>query len=312
MIIIDCKGIGKTYKGSSQPALHDLNLEVESHSIFGFLGPNGAGKTTSIKILTGLMKPTTGSARVDGVEVLMNSMALRSRIGYLGQEASLYKWMKGRELLHFVAGIFEVPVKERKERVELLLDMSGLAKAAGRKISTYSGGMIQRLGIAQALVSKPKVLFLDEPTSSLDPIGRKEVLEFIQNLHHETTVFMSTHILSDVERVCKHVGILHQGKLLVCDKLETLKNRFATNICEVEFDNENDLEKFNLYLKVHSPFKIKTTDWCTGVFLNNMREDCMLIQKIISDLQLFTRRVEIKDATLEDIFVELVKPTEKP
>lgn len=311
MIIIDCKGIGKTYKGSSHPALQDLNLEIESHSIFGFLGPNGAGKTTSIKILTGLMKPTTGSARVDGVEVVMNSMALRSRIGYLGQEASLYKWMKGRELLHFVAGIFEVPVKERKTRVELLLEMSGLAKAAGRKISTYSGGMVQRLGIAQALVSKPKVLFLDEPTSSLDPIGRKEVLEFVQNLHHETTVFMSTHILSDVERVCKHVGILNQGKLLVSDNLETLKNRFATNVCDVEFDNETDWVTFNQHLSKNTTLKSKNSPLCTGVFLNKTREDCMLIQKIISDLQLFTRRVEITDATLEDIFVELVKPTEK-
>lgn len=312
MIIIDCKGIGKTYKGSAHAALQDLNLEIESHSIFGFLGPNGAGKTTSIKILTGLMKPTTGTARVDGVEVAMNSMALRSRIGYLGQEASLYKWMKGRELLHFVAGIFEVPVKERKARVELLLEMSGLTKAAGRKISTYSGGMVQRLGIAQALVSKPKVLFLDEPTSSLDPIGRKEVLEFVQNLHHETTVFMSTHILSDVERVCKHVGILNQGKLLVSDKLDTLKNRFATNICEVEFDNDTDWEKFNQHLNTNTTLKFKTSPLCTGVFLNKTREDCMHIQKIISDLQLFTRRVEITDATLEDIFVELVKPTEKP
>ncbi len=307
MTIIRCHSLSKTYKGNSFPSLENLTLEVAEHSVFGFLGPNGAGKTTTIKILTGLMSPSAGEAWIDGEKVLRNSLKLRSRIGYLGQEATLYKWMKGRELLLFVAALFGMKPKEKNARVDLLLEMSGLKDVAHNKISSYSGGMVQRLGIAQALVSKPKVLFLDEPTSSLDPIGRKEVLEFVSNLKHETTVFMSTHILSDVERVCNFVGILNKGKLLSCDKLENLKSKYATNLCEVACNDNNEAEKLALIIKEKTNLTHKRTDSNLNIFLTDIHNQYRDILKLIYDCDIKTKRIEIKNASLEDIFVELVK-----
>jgi len=305
--MIKCVSLAKTYKGNPSPSLDNLNLEVAEHSVFGFLGPNGAGKTTTIKILTGLMKPSSGDAWIDGENVIKNSLQLRSRIGYLGQEATLYKWMKGKELLLFVAALFGMSTKEKKERVDMLLEMSGLKDVAHKKISSYSGGMVQRLGIAQALVSKPKVLFLDEPTSSLDPIGRKEVLEFISNLKLETTVFMSTHILSDVERVCNYVGIINKGKLLSCDKLENLKSKYATNICEVECGNNAEALKLSLIIKEKSNLTFKISGSNLSVFLTDINNQYRDILKLIYTNEIVTNKIEIKNASLEDIFVELVK-----
>ena len=310
MTIINCNNISKLYIENQQLAVDKLSLEVNEHSVFGFLGPNGAGKTTTIKILTGLMKPTSGEAWIAGEKVVKNSIALRSKIGYLGQESAMYKWMKGKELLMFVGEIFGLNKKENELRASFLLEMSGLSVAANKRIASYSGGMVQRLGIAQALVSKPKVLFLDEPTSSLDPIGRKEVLEFIYNLKNETTVFMSTHILSDVERVCDHVGILNNGKLLACEKLEDLKSKFSTNVCEVEFEMDTSFESFIISLKEEINLNNKIAENIVTVYLNDVKREYTQILRILSTLNLNVKRVEITHASLEDIFVELVKTAE--
>ena len=196
-------------------ALSGLDLSVKENTVFGFLGPNGSGKTTTIKILTGLMKPTSGEATVAGEEVKANSIRLRQKIGYLGQEPRMYGFMRGMELLVFVGKVFGFSHVESKKRAGELLDIAGLSEAANKKISAYSGGMLQRLGIAQALMGKPDVLFLDEPTSALDPMGRKKILEFIMHLKKDITIFMSTHILSDVERICDAVAIIDKGKLVI-------------------------------------------------------------------------------------------------
>jgi len=311
MTIINCHNISKLYKETGQLALDNLTLEMEAHSVFGFLGPNGAGKTTTIKILTGLMQPTSGEAWIASEKVEKNSIALRSKIGYLGQEPAMYRWMKGKELLMFVGDIFGLSKSENRTRASMLLEMSGLTAAANKKIASYSGGMVQRLGIAQALVSKPEVLFLDEPTSSLDPIGRKEVLEFIYNLKNETTVFMSTHILSDVERVCDHVGILNNGKLLACEKLEDLKNKFSTNVCQIEFEMGSNFESFINALKGEHILNYKISENIATVNLMHIQKEYKQILGLLSTLNMDVKRVEITHASLEDIFVELVKTAEK-
>jgi ABC-2 type transport system ATP-binding protein len=229
-----CKSFGEVR------ALDGLTLSVESGTVFGFLGPNGAGKTTAIRILTGLARAGDGRAWVDGVEVVFraaNRRQVAERIGYLPQEPAFYAWMTARELLDYVGQVFGLSGAERQARTQELLELVGLEEAARRRVGGFSGGMRQRLGVAQALVNRPKVLFLDEPVSALDPAGRKELLVLIERLRGRCTVFMSTHILADVERVCDTVGIINRGKLVVKAPQEELIERYATPAFEVEVES---------------------------------------------------------------------------
>ncbi|HET9436043.1 MAG TPA: ABC transporter ATP-binding protein [Candidatus Limnocylindrales bacterium] len=194
-------------------AVTDLDLDVPAGSIYGFLGPNGAGKTTVLKVLAGLIRPTSGTASVAGIPLAAGE-AYRHGVGYLAQEPRFYDWMTGREVLEFVASLAPDASATDRAWIDRILATVGLADAAGRRTSTYSGGMRQRLGIAQALVTRPSVLLLDEPVSALDPIGRREVLDLMAELKGETTVFYSTHILDDVQRVSDRVAILDRGRLV--------------------------------------------------------------------------------------------------
>ncbi len=213
-------------------AVTALTLEVPEGSIFGFLGANGAGKTSTIKVLAGLSEPTAGSASVSGVPVTGDGEH-RRHLGYLGQEPRFYDWMSGRQTLEYVAGFHGQERTASRQRVDELLVLVGLADAADRKTKTYSGGMRQRLGIAQALVGRPAVVMLDEPVSALDPIGRRDVLELMARLRGETTVFYSTHILDDVQRVSDHVAILDHGRLVTAAPTKELMASFTRGVLEV-------------------------------------------------------------------------------
>jgi ABC-2 type transport system ATP-binding protein len=208
---ISTAGLTKHYPGV--PALTDLSLDVPEGSIYGFLGPNGAGKSTTIKLLAGLTRPTRGTAQVGGIPVSAGA-DYRREVGYLAQEPRYYDWMTGRETLRFVASLYDGDRRPDAAQIGNILDRVGLADAADRRTGDYSGGMRQRLGIGQALVGRPSVLLLDEPVSSLDPFGRREVLELMEQLKGETTIFFSTHILEDVQRVSDHVAILDAGRLV--------------------------------------------------------------------------------------------------
>ncbi|HTS14572.1 MAG TPA: ABC transporter ATP-binding protein, partial [Candidatus Sulfotelmatobacter sp.] len=203
-------------------ALDRLDLSVPQGSIFGLLGPNGAGKTTALRILTGLARPSEGQASVGGVPVGLDRPELWRGIGYLDQDPRFYGWMRGRELLELVGRLYGLRGSDLSSRVDELLERTGLAGAADRRIGGYSGGMRQRLGIAQALLHRPPVLFLDEPVSSLDPEGRRDLLALIAGLRGDATVVFSTHVLADVERVCDRVAILHRGRLITEGPLEEL------------------------------------------------------------------------------------------
>jgi ABC-2 type transport system ATP-binding protein len=192
--------------------LHGISFGVREGEIFGFVGPNGAGKTTTLKILMGLIRPSGGQARVLGHDV--RETAFRRHVGFLPENPYFYDFLTGSEFLHFYARVSGVPRKAREARVATLLAWVGLAHAANRRLRTYSKGMLQRVGIAQALVHDPAVVFLDEPMSGLDPLGRKEIRDLILRLHAEgKTVFMNTHILSDVEMLCDRVAIIVKGAI---------------------------------------------------------------------------------------------------
>ncbi len=208
-----CTGLSRSF-GEVQ-ALKNLTLSVPYGSIYGFLGRNGAGKTTTIWILAGLAQPTSGSAWVAGIEATRPDSNARKYIGYLPQNPAFYRWMTPIEYLDYAAQLFDIDTKTRKDRISEMLQLVDLKNAARRRIGGFSGGMVQRLGIAQALIHSPQILFLDEPTSSLDPAGRYEILELIANLRGKVTVFFSTHILTDVERICDRVAIIHKGEVII-------------------------------------------------------------------------------------------------
>jgi ABC-2 type transport system ATP-binding protein len=229
---IRTRGLAKRYGAIT--ALEGLDLDVPAGSVFGLLGPNGAGKTTAIRLLTGLAHPTSGSASVAGVAVGSPGDALQRRIGYLDPDPRFYGWMSGRDLLRFVGRLHGLSGAGLRSRVDEMLGLVGLTDAARRSIGGYSGGMRQRLGIGQALLARPAVLFLDEPVSSVDPEGRRDILKIVEGLRGSTTVFLSTHILADVERVCDRVAILDFGRLVIEAPIDELLERYAQPIFTIE------------------------------------------------------------------------------
>ncbi|HEX8386730.1 MAG TPA: ABC transporter ATP-binding protein [Rubricoccaceae bacterium] len=211
---VQTEGLAKTY-GGKRPvvALHPLTLTVGPGEVFGLLGPNGAGKTTFVKLLLGLVKPTAGTAEVLGVDV--GRPEARVPTGYLPEGHRFPPFLTGREALALLARMHGVSEADRDARAPVLLDQVRLSDAADRRVGTYSKGMLQRLGIAQALMNRPRVVFLDEPTDGVDPVGRREIRDLIAGLSDEgVTVFLNSHLLSEVERVCTRVAILDRGALV--------------------------------------------------------------------------------------------------
>jgi ABC-2 type transport system ATP-binding protein len=211
--VIQTYGLTKTFNGTN--ALQNLDLQVPHNSICGFLGPNGAGKSTTIKLLLGLTRPTSGSAKVFGMDSVHDSVGIRQRVGYLAQDPRYYDHMTARETLRFTAKFFySGPSRLIEERVKETLELVGIADKADRPIKGFSGGERQRLGIAQAQINYPDLIILDEPAASLDPMGRRDVLEVMERLRKHTTVFYSTHILDDVQRVSDTVVIINHGQMV--------------------------------------------------------------------------------------------------
>ncbi len=217
MSAIEILGIEKTYtvgfwRKRPKCALKPLHLTVENGEVFGFLGPNGAGKTTTLKLLMGLMYPTAGSARILGMEI--NDPRMKAQIGFLPEQPYFYDYLTAGELLNYYGRLSGMAAKELPQRIAAVLDRVGLSGAAEVQLRKFSKGMLQRAGIAQAILHDPKIVFLDEPMSGLDPMGRREVRDLMQQLKQEgKTVFFSTHILSDAEALCDRVGVIHQGEL---------------------------------------------------------------------------------------------------
>jgi ABC-2 type transport system ATP-binding protein len=217
MAAIEILGLTKTYqvgfwRKRPKCALKPLNLSVEEGEIFGFLGPNGAGKTTTLKLLMGLVYPSAGSARILGSEI--NDPGMKAQIGFLPEQPYFYDYLTAAELLEYYAQLSGVGAKDRKRQVNEVLARVGLPDVSGMQLRKFSKGMLQRVGIAQAILHNPRLLFFDEPMSGLDPIGRREVRDLMEELKHAgKTVFFSTHILSDAEALCDRVAIIHQGEL---------------------------------------------------------------------------------------------------
>jgi ABC-2 type transport system ATP-binding protein len=306
---IEASGLTKRF--GSILALDRLDLVVPRGSVFGLLGPNGAGKTTTIRILTGLARPTAGNAFVSGIEVGLDEPELRRRLGYLDQDPRFYGWMTGRELLELVGRLHGLAGSELRSRVDEILARTGLTAAAQRRIGGYSGGMRQRLGIAQALLHRPEILILDEPVSSLDPEGRRDLLELIAGLRGEATVVFSTHLLADVERICDRVAILDRGRLVTEGPLEELLAAHARPIYRLGPAPGQGAAVASLI------DRLRAASWATDVAAGDD-----LVRVTVSDpvaaaagiLPLVVAAGVVLDSferarpTLEDVFLELVGP----
>jgi ABC-2 type transport system ATP-binding protein len=304
---IETRGLTKRF--GSILALDRLDLAVPRGSIFGLLGPNGAGKTTTIRILAGLARPTAGSALVAGVPVGLGQPELRRRLGYLDQDPRFYSWMKGRELLELVGRLYGLGGAELRTRVAGMLERTGLAGAAERRIGGYSGGMRQRLGIAQALVHGPELLILDEPVSSLDPEGRRDLLELVAGLRGEATVVFSTHVLADVERICDRVAILDRGRRVTEGPLEELLAAHARPIYNLDPAPRQEAAVAALLARLRAaPWTTDVTATAVGIRVTVADPDAAAgaILPLVVACGVVLESFERARPTLEDVFLELV------
>lgn len=293
-------------------ALDHLNLEVPAGSIFGYLGRNGAGKTTTMRLLAGLAAPTSGRAWIDGIEITGGEETARRHFGYLPQEPAFYTWMTPVEYLDYAGRISGLPGRERKAQIQEVLSLAGLQAAAKRRIGGFSGGMKQRLGIAQALLGKPPVLLLDEPTSSLDAAGRYEMLEMVASLRGRVTVFFSSHILADVERVCDTIAILHDGRLVLVSERQALLESYPVNAVEIELETNQTSQKTEKLAAWIS--QVREQPWAAEVYQEGgkvriMVSDLEQAKTEVLDLaarsKLRINRFEWVRPSLEEIFLKL-------
>lgn len=298
---IEISGLTKTYKTAH--ALSGVDLAVPEGSVFGFLGPNGAGKTTTLRILNGLARPSAGSARIFGHEA--GSEAARALVGYLPDVPGFYEWMTAEEFLRFAGGLFGVEGEVLDERIKVLLDLAGLSDVKTR-VGGYSRGMKQRLGIAQALVNAPRLLMLDEPTSALDPLGRRDVLEMISSLAGRTTVFFSTHILGDVERVCDTVAILDEGRVVTSAPVSELRARYGSHAILVEVDRDQEAFAAALAQRTWATKVEGASEGGLRLTVADQHAAGIEIPAMVAERGLALLRFEAGETGLEEVFIDLV------
>lgn len=306
MEAIRCQALSRSF--GEVEALKSLDLCVPQGAVFGFLGRNGAGKTTTIRLMTGLARPSHGDAWIMGVKTTGGNDMAKVNFGYLPEEPAFYTWMTPLEYLDYIGKLFGLNKNERQKRIEELLDLTGLVEAAKRRIGGFSRGMRQRLGLAQSMIHQPPVLFLDEPTSALDPAGRKEVLQMIDRLRGKTTVFLSSHILADVERVCDTIGVIHEGELLLVAGREELLATYAFDAVVVEFDSK-DLPVSQVLMA-----ELEKTSWVSAVvqLKNGLRiqvGDANLAKKallpLLLEFDVTVLSYQWVRPSLEDIFLSI-------
>jgi ABC-2 type transport system ATP-binding protein len=308
MKAIDVRNLTKIYKGNIK-AVDNLSFEIADGTIFGFLGPNGAGKSTTIKILITLARPTQGTVHIFDLDVIKEPSKVRGVIGYVPQELSADGALTGYENLLLSAKLYDIPTKERRTRIDTILALLDLTQRAHSLVDTYSGGMIRRLEIGQAMLHHPKVLFLDEPTIGLDPAGRKLVWEHIKKLNQEEhmTIFLTTHYMEEAEALCDQIGIIDHGRLSVVGSPQQLKEKVGVGTLTFVLDPKNidlsanlttlfsDVEGVNISQLASNTWQLKISnpDIQTLKILRSLLQHNILI----SDL-------EIRGPSLEDVFLK--------
>lgn len=302
--VLSIKGLSKSF--GTQKVIDNLDLSVPEGTVFGFIGQNGAGKTTTMKMTLGLLEADGGQITVCGETVSYGGAKNNHHIGYLPDVPEFYNYMKPLEYLALcgeIAGLSKSKTKERSDELLSLVGLNGVKK----RIGSFSRGMKQRLGIAQALLSRPKLLICDEPTSALDPVGRKEILDILQKIKGTTTVIFSTHILSDVERICDRVAVLHNGNIAISGTLSEIKTMHGKERLLLEFSQKSEVNQFMACEKI-KPLFSQMEESGTEIILQG--KDIVHIQRVVisvlAETDLCPSKMEIMESSLENLFLEVV------
>ena len=298
MDMLRITGLHKRF--GDKEVLRGLDLSVPEHSIYGFIGKNGSGKTTTMKTVLGLLSADSGEIVVNGEKVVYGQTDTNRYIGYLPDVPEFYPFMTAKEYLYFCGEITGMSRAEIEERTKELLTLVGLSNETHR-IKGFSRGMKQRLGIAQALLSRPKLLVCDEPTSALDPVGRKEILDILLAIKDQTTVLFSTHILSDVERICTDVAFLKDGVVDIGGKLSDIKTRYRSNEYVIETQNDSDI-----VILLNTFPEVKKIDENKVIFSEDKRSVSEVL-RFVADHRISLLKVERLEPSLEDLFMEVTE-----
>lgn len=301
MALLTVNNLSKNYDGKT--AVEPVSFQFEAQKCIALIGPNGAGKTTILRTLSGLLKPTTGTITFHGMKPKED---IRNYIGYLPQYPSFPTWMTGKEFLIYVAKLAFISKQEAVKRAETLLARVGLDDAKNQRIGKYSGGMKQRLGIAQAIIHQPRLLMLDEPVSSLDPIGRREVLYLLDELKKDMTILFSTHILSDADEVSDELLLLHQGQLVEQGSMDFLHSKYQTSKIEVSFPDETETY-LNAIKALPSVERCYIEKECIHAITDNIASTRSEILAMASKENWPLSKFEISRTSLEEMFMKAVK-----
>ena len=308
MKAIDVRNLTKIYKGNIK-AVDNLSFDVTEGSIFGFLGPNGAGKSTTIKILITLARPTQGTAHIFDLDVIKEPSKVRGVIGYVPQELSADGALTGYENLLLSAKLYEIPPKERRLRIDAILALLDLTPRAHSLVDTYSGGMVRRLEIGQAMLHHPKVLFLDEPTIGLDPAGRKLVWDHIRKLNQEEhmTIFLTTHYMEEAEALCDQIGIVDRGRLSVVGSPQQLKEKVGVGTVTFVLDPKNTDASANPIALFSGVEGVTVSQLASNTWQLKISYHAVQTQEILRKLiqhNMLVSDLEIQGPSLEDVFLK--------
>ncbi len=298
MNILEVSHVAKSFGGNE--IIKDLSFSIPEHCVFGFIGKNGAGKTTTMKMILGLLKADKGEIYVNGERVTTGENTTNRYIGYLPDVPEFYGFMTPAEYLKMCGQITGMKKDDLADRVQELLQLVGLKESGRKRIKGFSRGMKQRLGIAQALLNRPKLLICDEPTSALDPIGRKEILDILCESGKETTIIFSTHILSDVERICDRVAFLNNGQIALCGTLDYIRDSHIGNKAEILFTSADDAARF---ISEYDGRAIQDDN--KVVIANGGSSEMLKITECLSANKIAVKRLEQLEPTLEDLFLEV-------
>jgi ABC-2 type transport system ATP-binding protein len=304
MDVLQIKNLGKQF--GELKVINDLSFNVPEHTVFGFIGQNGAGKTTTMKMILGFLAPTSGEIYVCNEKVTFGNTRTNRYIGYLPDVPEYYSYMNPKEYLYLCGEITGIGKEQLKTRTNELLNMVGL-DGVNRRIRGFSRGMKQRLGIAQALLNEPKLLICDEPTSALDPVGRKEILDILSYAKDKTTIIFSTHILSDVERICDRIGMLNQGRLALEGTVAEIKDSNRKDIIQVELTDGQGIDRLLQEIKAF-PFVIEAaaSENKIDIHLKKAQDNSRSILNYLVKEDAPVLRYEIMEPSLENVFLEVI------
>ncbi|WP_079509408.1 ABC transporter ATP-binding protein [Mesobacillus jeotgali] len=301
MAFVRVENLEKSFK--ELKVVKGLNFELETGKCIALIGANGAGKTTTLKMISGLLQPSKGSIHFEGEKIGGDHRRL---IGYLPQHPVFHDWMTAREFLEYVGKLSGLEPKVARARSAELLELVGIADSKNRRIGKFSGGMKQRLGIAQAIIHRPKLIMLDEPVSALDPFGRREVLELLDKLKRDATVLFSTHILNDAEEVCESILFLHNGELIESGTMEEFREKYHQSKIDIVF-TQDAYEFLDVFLNKENIISIQTEGNKASIYTEDLEavKEAVLSQALKADWPL--EKFEIGSISLEDVFMRVVK-----